>query len=166
MGVRNRLILLGLVLAFAMPAFAQGGSGRRAGAPGPGPDGPPIQLVNAGRTTSLTLEAVRRAASGTIDRNGQAFPFTPLVDLLKANGVAANALLRVSAGDDPSQMPITLQAGSKQVGVYDPAHFGFVFNMRGQPVLTPRPGTPPAAAPVVADRPQVRGVTRIEVVAR
>ena len=123
------------------------------------PDSVAIGLAN-GQSTRLATAAIRQAATGPIDRLGQTFSFTPLAAVMKAAGIPAGARIRVTAGERGDQL--TLERGSKTLP--DPDHFGFIFNLRGWPVLTPRPGTPPAAAPEPAKRPQVRDVTRIEVV--
>ncbi len=117
-------------------------------------------VLENGKSTRLATAAIKKASTGPIDRAGQAFQFTPLAAVMKAAGIPAGARVRVTAGDRGEQM--VLERGSKTLA--DPDHFGFIFNLRGWPVLTPKPGTPPAAAAEPANRPQVRDVTKIEVV--
>jgi hypothetical protein len=134
--------------------------------PAPGPDY--VEIVNArGQRSQLALSAIKKASSGPIVRGGDNFEFTPLLAVMKAAGIPDSAHVRIS-GIAPSNgkaaNEITLVKGS--TADRDSGDFGFIFNRRGRPVLTPRPGTTAAAAAVTSQRPQVVDVTRIVVVGK
>lgn len=122
-----------------------------------------VEVVNAqGAHTRLGFDLIKKSSTGPIVRGGDYFEFTPLLAVMKLANLPPSARLRVTgaavragSGDD-----MTLGKGLK----FDPADFGFIFNRRGRPVLTPRPGTIHASAPVTNDRPQVRDVTTMAVV--
>lgn len=122
------------------------------------PDSVEIVLEN-GQRSRFAVAAIKKATTGPIVRGGMEFDFTPLVAVMKAAGIPSSARIHVTGN---TRNELTLQHGAQ--GVLDPEHFGFIFNQRGEPVLTPKPGTPPAASPVTDERPQVRDVVKIEVV--
>jgi hypothetical protein len=124
------------------------------------PDSVEIVMEN-GQRSRFAVAAIKKATTGPIIRGGMEFDFTPLAAVMKAAGIPTSARIHVT-GDSGNEL--TLQHGAQ--GALDPEHFGFIFNQRGQPVLTPKPGTPPAASPNTDERPQVRGVVKIEVVRR
>jgi len=143
--------------------------GSRAGATKP-PQVPPtegpdfLEIVNGSTRTRISLADIKKAKSGTIIRNGATVEFTPLAAVIKLARIPAASQIRVSGTATNSQggREMILRDGS----TYEPADFGFIFNRRGRPVLTPRPGTKHAAPPVEADRPQVVDVLSITVVSK
>jgi hypothetical protein len=116
-------------------------------------------VLQDGSLSRLTFGAIKKASTGPIERGGLKFDFTPLLVVMRAVGIPGSARIHVT-GDAGDEM--TLQHGAPPS--FDTEDFGFIFNQRAYPVLTPRPGTRPAAAPLTNDRPQVRDVIRIEVV--
>ena len=133
-----------------------GGQGQPSGTPAP--EFVEV-LLESGQMTRLQVSTIRKASTGPIKRLGMDFPFTPLTAVMKAAGIAPRARIRVTAA--ATGETLTLQRGGS---LHDPEHFGFIFNLRGWPVLTPRPGTPPARALEPSNQPQVRDATKIEVV--
>ena len=156
-------VMVGL-LAIASPAWSQAPAARGS-QPSPSVAIPTeIEIVREnGQRSRFAIADIKKASTGSIPRNGDDFPFTPLTVVMKAAGIPNNARLRVTAAAGKNEM--TLQRGAA-APVFNPDHFGFIFNQQGLAVLTPKPGTPPAAAQAVNERPQVRGVVKIEVIAR
>jgi len=118
------------------------GAGQRRGAPAtpPSEDKPPefVEVVLAsGRTQRLAVAQIKKANTGPITRYGQEFEFTPFTSVMKVAGIAANARVRVVSEENDEEM--TLQSGSSEFR--DPGDFGVIFNRRGLPVLTPKPGS-------------------------
>ena len=118
-----------------------------------------VEDASGARSREYPVTAITDAASDTMLRNGQPFRFTPLPSVLVAFGIAPTARVRISAAG--AEGALTMDSGTADA--YDPKDFGFIVNQQGALVLTPRPGTAPAASPTVSDWPQVRGVSRIDV---
>lgn len=162
------MLTVGVVSVSAQAAPKGQGTGRhqpQAGAPqAPRQEAAPafIEVTLAkGKKAQLSIDAIKKASNGTIKRGSLDFAFTPLTPLLKSLGVSPTARIRVSGG--AGSTPLLLTRSSKAL---NPDDFGFIFNQRGLPVLTPKPGTPAASAPVQDDRPQIRGVVAIEVLSQ
>ena len=89
-------------------------------------------IASDGSVRALSLGAIRQAKTGTMTRYGQQFEVTPFTTVMKLAGIAAEARIRV-VGEEEELM---LQSGSAGE---NPADYGFIFNLRGRPVLTPLP---------------------------
>jgi hypothetical protein len=98
-----------------------------------------------GSVRALSLGAIRQAKTGTMTRYGQQFEVTPFTIVMRLAGIAADARIRVVGEEEE----LTLQSAS---GADSPADYGFIFNLRGRPVLTPLP--PRGAARDASREPQ------------
>ena len=123
-----------------------------------------VEVIDAkGARSQVSLTAIKKASSGPIQRRGDRFEFTPLLAVMKLANVPPSASIRVTGtgGNPKTNHQMFLGKGAN----FDPVDFGFIFNLRGRPVLTPRAESRHATAEVT-DRPQVVDVISIAIVAK